>query len=116
MLRLKCGIPSKRSWSATGHWRLCQVMTALAFLSTVGCSQRLAPSDCDALLARYVLLLAQSDRPETSSMQRFRMQQRAREMASRDPRFGNCGATISRSEFECAMSAPSTDAFEQCLM
>jgi hypothetical protein len=40
----------------------------------------------------------------------------AKEKAAQDPEFARCGKSISRSQFDCAMVAPSTDDFERCLM
>jgi hypothetical protein len=67
-------------------------------------------------MLRYVLLLAASDRPETSSAERTHMQELAKAKARRDPEFGKCGKSVSRAQFDCAMVAPSTDDFERCLM
>ncbi|HEY5960653.1 MAG TPA: hypothetical protein VIV60_29065 [Polyangiaceae bacterium] len=82
----------------------------------VGCGKPLTRADCDALLQRYVSLLAASDRPETNSTERAHMQELAKEKAARDPEFGRCSRSVSRTQFDCAMLAPSTDDFERCLM
>ena len=81
-----------------------------------GCGKPLSPDECSQLLDRYVTLLAISDRPETTSEQRNHMRQQAREISKHDPNFGKCGKQVPRRKFECAMKAPNTDLFEQCLM
>jgi hypothetical protein len=81
-----------------------------------GCGKPLSADECSQLLDRYVTLLAISDRPETTAEQRNHMHQQARELSKRDPNFGKCGKEVPRRKFECAMKAPNTDLFEQCLM
>jgi hypothetical protein len=98
----------------------CRVISGIALAGAAvcltGCGKPLAKSDCEALLLRYVTLLAASDRPETSTTERFHMQELAKQKAAADPELGTCGKSVSRSQFDCAMIAPSTDAFERCLM
>ena len=84
--------------------------------STMGCSKPLSPDECLQLLDRYVVLLATSDRPDATAEERSHMRQRAKDLAKRDPHFGKCSKQVSRRKFECAMNAPNTDLFEQCLM
>lgn len=92
------------------------VWVALGALLMPACAKPLAPADCEALLLRYVTLLAASDRPETTAAERLHMQQKAREKAALDPEFGKCAKSVTRAQFDCAMVAPSTDEFERCLM
>ena len=90
-----------------------------AFLSSLvalGCGKSLTPDECSQLLDRYVVLLAVSDRPDATAEQRNHMRQRAKELSKRDPQFGRCGKLVSRRKYDCAMTAPNTDLFEQCLM
>jgi hypothetical protein len=94
------------------RWGL--ALLGLAGLLVAGC-HRPSKAECEQLLDHYVELLALSDRPETSAEERQRMRTRAAELARRDPEF-SCTSKISRQEFECAMAAPTVDAFEQCLM
>ncbi len=82
----------------------------------VGCTKTLSADECSQLLDRYVTLLAVSDRPETTAEQRSQMHSQARELSKRDPDFGKCGKLVPRRKFDCAMKAPNTDLFEQCLM
>lgn len=88
----------------------------VGLLLTSGCGKTLTPEECSQLLDRYVVLLATSDRPDATAEQRNHMRQLAKELSRRDPHFGRCGKQVSRSKFDCAMSAPNTDLFEQCLM
>ena len=88
----------------------------LGSLLTLGCGKALTPDECSQLLDRYVVLLAVSDRPDATAEQRNHMRQRAKELSRRDPQFGKCSKQISRRKFDCAMIAPNTDLFEQCLM
>jgi hypothetical protein len=96
----------------TANSRAALLCLALA----MGCGKTLTPDECSQLLDRYVVLLAGSDRPEATAEQRNHMRQRARELSKRDPHFGYCGKQVPRRKFDCAMSAPNTDLFEQCLM
>ena len=84
--------------------------------AATGCGKPLNRDECLQLLDRYVVLLATSDRPEATAEQRNHMRQRAKELSTKDPQFGKCSKQVSRRKFECAMSAPNTDLFEQCLM
>ena len=90
-------------------WVFCATLLA-------GCGKPLSPDECSQLLDRYVTLLAISDRPDTNAEQRNHMRQQARDLSKRDPNFGKCGKQVPRRKFECAMKAPNTDLFEQCLM
>ncbi|HLV68169.1 MAG TPA: hypothetical protein VKY73_20270 [Polyangiaceae bacterium] len=87
-----------------------------AALVSAGCSEPLSASECGALLDRYVVLLAASDRPELGEVRRLELKARARESAARDPAFQRCTREVSRGQFECAMSAPDVDRLEQCLL
>jgi hypothetical protein len=94
-------------------------LAALATLClpfTVSCGKPLSGDECSQLLDKYVVLLATSDRPEASGEERNHMRQRAKELSKRDPQFGKCSQHVSRRKFECAMNAPNTDLFEQCLL
>lgn len=102
----------RRPTSAT----LRALLLLIGSVLTSACGKPLAPADCEALLLRYVSLLAASDRPETTAAERLHMQQKAKEKASLDPEFGTCGKSVTRAQFKCAMVAPSTDEFERCLM
>lgn len=85
-------------------------------LSTAGCGERLNETECNALLDRYVELLAVANDPESSHVTITRYQSEARKLAARDPEFADCPARVSRREFDCAMAAPTADRLEICLM
>ncbi len=103
-MSLRHGIIAVSRWALLG-----------SFLVT-GCGKPLTPEECSQLLDRYVVLLAVSDRPDATAEQRNHMRQHAKELSRRDPQFGKCSKQISRRKFDCAMIAPNTDLFEQCLM
>jgi hypothetical protein len=92
------------------------LVTLVGGLLINACGKPLAKPECEALLLRYVTLLAASDRPETSSAERAHMLEKAKEKAAGDPEMARCGSSVSRAQFNCAMVAPSTDEFERCLM
>lgn len=115
MLRLnRARADSAHSYDARGSRLL--LATLLGALLVTACGKPLTKPECETLLLRYVTLLAASDRPETSSAERAHMLEKAKEKASLDPEMAKCGSSISRSQYNCAMVAPSTDEFERCLM
>jgi hypothetical protein len=124
MLRLTTAGNALRNESTTRRsttlWQTHRVavVAACITLTTVlpSCGRSLAKPECEALLLRYVELLANSDRPDASSLDRLRFKQQAREKAAQDPEFAQCHKTVSRTQFDCAMIAPATDDFERCLM
>ena len=81
-----------------------------------GCQKSLTQEECYSLLDKYVELLVQTDRPNTSPPDRLRLKNEARAKANRDPAFAECSDRVSRSEFECAMQASNPDGLEQCLL
>ena len=107
-------LASSASSRRHGTVRWCRLAVYVSCLT--GCGKSLNADECSQLLDHYVVLLAGSDRPDTNAEQRNHMRQQAREMSKRDPEFGRCGKEVPRRKFECAMKAPNTDLFEQCLM
>jgi hypothetical protein len=81
-----------------------------------GCGPRPTRAECDQLLDRYVELLLLDDRPGASAGEVLRLQEDARNKARRDPAFEECGERVSRSAYDCAMSAKTADKLEQCLL
>jgi hypothetical protein len=81
-----------------------------------GCAPRLSAEECDALLARYTERLIEQTRPSTSPGEVARLVEETQAAAARDPAFAACAEELSRGQFECAMSAPSVDAMERCLL
>lgn len=106
-----------RLGSQTWHWASLRGFAALGLLiGTTACSKPLNRSNCEELLIHYVDLLAASDRPETSSLERLHFRQEAKRRAAQDPEFAQCNKSVSRRQFECAVAAQNTDDFERCLM
>ncbi len=87
---------------------------ALFLLS--GCGRSLEPSECNALLDHYTELLAHAKNPTLPDPEVERLQSQARSQAAADPEFSRCSAKVSRSQWECAMKAPSVDEVERCLL
>jgi hypothetical protein len=87
-------------------------------LAVVACAKPLTGDDCDALLDRYTELLVKSQNADTPAQRIVELQAQARELAHHDPKyeFAACSAKVSRRHFECAMSAPSVDDMERCLI
>ena len=88
----------------------------LCFLLLSSCGKPLSAEECNALLDRYVTLLAASDRPGTTDVELVRLRAQAREKAATAPAFRRCGKEVARRKFECAMRAPNADVLEQCLL
>jgi hypothetical protein len=91
-------------------------LASCAAFGLAGCDQPLNAAECAELLDRYVTLLANSDRPQTTEMDLLRLRAEARERASRDPAFKQCPSAVSRTKLRCALAAPNVDVFEQCLL
>jgi len=85
-------------------------------LATISCSRSLTPTECDALLDRYVEKLVGSDRPGTPASELIELQRKARQKATQDPAFAACRSEVSRKKFECAMQAETVDRMEICLL
>lgn len=86
--------------------------------SVTACRERLTLRECDAMLDRYLEHLVEKRRPETGAGEVERLKNEARALAHEDPtfEFDSCPAKISRSQYECAMSAPTVDDIERCLV
>ncbi len=87
-----------------------------AALGATGCGHPLSDEECGRLLDHYTELLIRSDRPKTKAAERDKLKAEARAKAARDPEFHRCSAEVSRSKFECAMSAGDVNSVERCLM
>jgi hypothetical protein len=85
-------------------------------LCLLGCGKPLSAPECNTLLDRYTELLVRSDREGTNAGDLLKLQEAARERASRNPDFQACGARVSRRAFECAMAAENVDRLEQCML
>jgi hypothetical protein len=91
-------------------------LAVLGGAASTGCGKPPSHEECDALLEHYVELLVNSDRPGTTAAELQKLQTLAREKAKSDLEFKTCSEQVSRRAFDCAMSAPTADVFEQCLL
>ena len=95
------------------------VAAALAFaacaLSVGGCKAKASASQCDQLIDRYATLVVTEKLADASAAQIQAEQAREKSAARGDDAFKNCSSEVSQAEFECAMHAPTPDAFEKCL-
>ena len=96
--------------------RLARTLPFLCLPLVAGCQKSLSHEECYSLLDKYVELLLESDRPNTSPPDRLKLKDEARAKANRDPAFAECSDRVSRREFECAMQASNPDGLEQCLL
>jgi hypothetical protein len=81
-----------------------------------GCRAKATPSQCDQLLDRYAtLVVTEKYGQDASAEQILKLQQYEKSEARSDDAFKNCSSEVSQPEFQCAMSAPTADAFEKCL-
>lgn len=96
-------------WSALGLW--------LALAAT-GCEKPLAEEECLQLLDRYTEFLVREEDPKATPQQVAHDQEAARAAARTNPsfEFATCARKVRRRSFECAMTAPSVDAIERCLV
>jgi len=85
---------------------------------SVGCSKPLSENDCDRLLDHYTEHLLRSERPGVTAQTIAEKQTAARALVRADAKFefANCAQAVSRAQFDCAISAPSVDAIEKCLV
>lgn len=88
---------------------------ALLACALFGCGPAPTPTECTALLDRYVQKLVDSDRPGLSAGELLKLQVEARARAAKDPAFGECSARVSRRAYDCAMHAETVDRMEICL-
>ncbi len=97
--------------------RASAVLCAVAVVSSA-CSRKLERTECLKLLDRYTELLVKDEEPDALPERIAQAQARARTTAQKDARFdfASCPSRVSRREYECAMSAPTVDAVERCLV
>jgi hypothetical protein len=84
-------------------------------MATPACKPKVTPSECDRLVERYAQLVVTEKYPDASAERIAAEAQRELGEARGDDAFKNCRSEVSRSEFDCAMQAPSADALEKCL-
>jgi hypothetical protein len=92
-------------------WLACTALGA-----GLGCQQPLTEPECGTLLDRYVELLLNSDRRDTTAAERFQLKEETRHKAAADPEFRSCPRQVTRAQFDCAMKALNVDDMERCLV
>jgi hypothetical protein len=103
-----------RTWRR-GRWTL---LSFVASLSVLACGKPLEAEDCERLLDHYTELLVREETPEATPVFVAQRMDEARALLRKDPRFElpACGRKVSRASYACAMSAPTVDAVEHCMM
>jgi hypothetical protein len=87
----------------------------VAVVLLAGCKPKVTVSQCEQLVDRYATLVVTEKYPDASAALIHDEQQHEKGEARGDDVFRNCSSEVSRTEFECAMRAPTADAFEKCL-
>lgn len=80
-----------------------------------GCKQKIDANQCTALIDRYATLVVRERFPDAPPEQIRAEQEREQREARGDDNFRSCESGITRKEFDCAMAAKETVAFEKCL-
>jgi hypothetical protein len=92
------------------------VVALAACVAMLGaCKTKASASQCDQLIDRYATLVVTEKFADASAAQIQTEQTREKSAARGDDAFKNCSSEVSQAEFECAMRAPTPDAFEKCL-
>ena len=91
------------------------LVVVIVGMSAVACKPKVTPAECDLLVERYARLVVTEKYPDASSERISEEAKRELGEARGDDAFKNCRSEVSRSEFDCAMLAPSADALEKCL-
>lgn len=81
-----------------------------------GCGKRLDADECNQLLDHYTELLVRQKRRGVTDEEVERTKAAARLRAAGSSDFAQCSNEVSRSQWECAMKAPSVDEVERCLL
>jgi hypothetical protein len=90
-------------------------LVAIACLSAGSCRPKASAAQCETLLDRYAQLVVAEKFPDASAEQIATERERERSEARAVDALKNCSSEVSTAEFDCAMRAPSPDAFEKCL-
>ena len=88
---------------------------AVVALGGAACRPKVSGAQCDELLDRYAAMVVGEKLPDASAAQVKLEQEREKNEARADDSFKNCSSQVSRAEFDCALRAPTADAFEKCL-
>jgi hypothetical protein len=98
-------------------------ITALSLnaLALTGCSKKVTPDECEAMLDRYLDLsmapdpeLARMPQQQVEGVISARKAERRSDHAYLQAR-ARCAAEVSRAELECAMKAPTANDWEACI-
>jgi hypothetical protein len=79
------------------------------------CTSKASQAECDRLVERYAQLVVTEQYPDAGPGRVRAEQERERAEARSDDAFKNCSSEVSRAALDCAMRAPTADAFEKCL-
>jgi hypothetical protein len=87
-------------------------------LAAAGCEKPLVEEECLQLLDRYTEFLVREEDPKATPQQVAHDQEAARTAARTNPafEFAACPSKVRRRSFEGAMTAPSVDLIEHCLV
>ena len=87
-------------------------------LAVAGCEKPLGEEECLQLLDRYTEFLVREEDPKATPQQVAHAQEAARTTARTNPafEFATCSRKVRRRSFECAMTAPTVDDIERCLV
>jgi hypothetical protein len=80
------------------------------------CSEPLTPDECSQLLDKYTQLLVRQKNAAVTEEELVKARRDARSKAAASRDFSKCGTKLSRRQYRCAMSAPSVDEMERCLL
>lgn len=86
-----------------------------AVAALASCKPKITTAQCDTLVDRYAQLVVTEKLPDAGPDTIKAEQERERGEARGDDAFKNCTSEVSRTEFDCAMRAPTADALEKCL-
>lgn len=118
---MKCVLiePSRLRLGRRSNLVLCSRLGAssLSLVLLTSCEEPLKPKECERLLDHYTERLVRDETPKATAQLISAKQAAARKLAKNEPAFewGQCEAAVSRTQFECAMSAVNVDGIEQCL-
>ena len=91
------------------------VVFAIVTSSVVGCSKKVTPQQCDAIVEHYAELVVRDTKKDASAEEIKVEKARETKEAKSDDAFRNCTSEIEPADYDCAMKATSADAVEKCL-
>lgn len=99
----QCSIPRAR------------LAAAITLCALAACKAKASRAECEALIERYATLVVKEALPDAGADRIKAEQEREKGEARGDDAFKNCSSEVSLAELECAMRAPTAEAFEKCL-